>query len=396
MPEAGTRERSSARMRALTPVLAALIAGCAGGADPEAGSVAVFDFPEWTVSAEPSVSIGVLEGEAHDQLHGVAGAAVLPGGRIAVLNAGSHELRIYDADGRFISAAGRAGAGPGEFRRPVRLHRVDDMLLVFDVGASRFSVHGPDGGFVAVEPVKFEPRAAALDEWIHDRSWIEGPPLGRGRAALFEGLRRLPPPDSAEGYRYIRVSRWGHMWVRQPLAEGAASREWHIYDLAGEPVARVRVPAAVDILEIGDDYLLVRARDELDVEYVRKHALDTGGRVLTEYAFGDVAPEPAGAAADDAVRTHAAAINDMRASLRMMNMAQEVHYAKPDSRYRYASDVAQLEDWSPPEGVTIRIVRATERGWTAIAVHDATGLVCGIGIGLEAPAGWTPGMALCQ
>lgn len=118
--------------------------------------------------------------------------------------------------------------------------------------------------------------------------------------------------------------------------------------------------------------------------------------MLAEYALDDDAPGPAAHAASDAIPAHVPALNDMRGALRMMNMAQEVYYSKRESRYRYASDVAQLADYSPPDGVTLRIVRATERGWTAIVVHDVTGLVCGLGVGLEAPAGWTPGMALCQ
>ena len=40
----------------------------------------------------------------------------LSDGRIAIVNQGSDEIRIYDANGRFVNTFGRKGGGPGEFR----------------------------------------------------------------------------------------------------------------------------------------------------------------------------------------------------------------------------------------------------------------------------------------
>ena len=39
----------------------------------------------------------------------------LADGRIVVSNAGSHELRVFDAQGRHLHSFGRQGEGPGEF-----------------------------------------------------------------------------------------------------------------------------------------------------------------------------------------------------------------------------------------------------------------------------------------
>lgn len=46
------------------------------------------------------------------------------GGRLYVLDAQAAEVRIFDADGRFVRAIGRAGDGPGEFRQPAGIRSV--------------------------------------------------------------------------------------------------------------------------------------------------------------------------------------------------------------------------------------------------------------------------------
>src|SRR5690606_18121351 len=105
--------------------------------------------PRWTLSAEPVVQIGVVEGDPRYQLFNAFSSTRLDDGRIAVLNAGSQELRFYGADGRFLDAVGRKGGGPGEFVMPRRLYRVGrDSLMIYDYGNARFSIHTLDGTFV--------------------------------------------------------------------------------------------------------------------------------------------------------------------------------------------------------------------------------------------------------
>src|SRR5690606_29801945 len=148
--------------------------------------------PRWTLSAEPVVKIGVVEGDPRYQLFDAVSSALLDDGRIAVLNAGSHELRFYGADGRFLAAVGRKGGGPGEFAAPGRLYRVGrDSLMIYDRGNTRFSIHTLDGTFVRTEPAVHN-RLFAYDEWLYNRHWIDGPALGRGRAPVRAASDRRP------------------------------------------------------------------------------------------------------------------------------------------------------------------------------------------------------------
>jgi hypothetical protein len=98
----------------------------------------------WRVAPKPAVEIGVLEGEEVYQFNHVSGATVLSDGRILIVDAGSAELRYYDASGRHLMSAGRRGEGPGELQLPhgpyrfagdsvlVRPDRINPSLAVFD------------------------------------------------------------------------------------------------------------------------------------------------------------------------------------------------------------------------------------------------------------------------
>jgi hypothetical protein len=96
--------------------------------------------PQWRVSAEPVVSIGVADGDPHYQLYNVAAATRLPDGSIAVLNQGSQSVSVFDRKGTFLRTAGRKGQGPGEFEAPSWAGRAGgDTLAVWDARLKRVS-----------------------------------------------------------------------------------------------------------------------------------------------------------------------------------------------------------------------------------------------------------------
>jgi hypothetical protein len=148
----------SARARLLV-LLSASLAACTSdsGTKPRSGDAAAVEVVEnkdsrwkagreWRVDAQPRIEIGSETREY--QFAGVQGAVRLSDGRIVVGDAGSSEVRLYDPQGRFISAAGRAGGGPEEFRRMGKLVRAaGDSVIVFDAATRRLSLLGPTGTF---------------------------------------------------------------------------------------------------------------------------------------------------------------------------------------------------------------------------------------------------------
>lgn len=140
--------------------LAVVASGCgtrgsadAGGIRRDSAGVAIIEFPApgpaaaLTVPAAPVLDIGSLDGD--HQLYRVVGAQRLSDGRIAIANAGSGELFLYDTSGRREATVGGEGEGPGEFAGMLGLERLPgDTLRVWDSRQRRFSTFLPDGTFL--------------------------------------------------------------------------------------------------------------------------------------------------------------------------------------------------------------------------------------------------------
>jgi hypothetical protein len=109
--------------------------------------------PEWRLSRDPLLEIGLLEGAEDYQLFRVRGAVRMSDGRIAVLNAGTQEVRFFGDDGQHLTTVGRRGEGPGEFVSPLGLWRLPgDSLLTWDTRTRRLTVLGPDGALARTVP----------------------------------------------------------------------------------------------------------------------------------------------------------------------------------------------------------------------------------------------------
>ena len=105
--------------------------------------------PRWTAASPPTVTIGAADGSVDELLHNVYAALRTSDGSYVVANAGSFELRRFDAEGSYRRSIGREGDGPGEFRFPRYLASLPgDSVLAFDRSNQRISLFDPEGGFV--------------------------------------------------------------------------------------------------------------------------------------------------------------------------------------------------------------------------------------------------------
>ncbi|HSG81465.1 MAG TPA: hypothetical protein VLC48_04385 [Gemmatimonadota bacterium] len=195
----------------------------------------VSDLPRWEIAPEPSVEIGGGETTAH-QLYSVVGAVRLGDGRIVVADGGSSELRFYDDVGRHLRSSGRAGEGPGEFRRMMGLGRVrGDSLVVYDVGLQRLQVFDPEGEYVR----GYRPEAGAeiplgaVRDVFEDGSllvqrFLTGADIAAGRvwnrvemhrfSSSGEYIGGLLPTGGSEAY--IEPDDDGGFWFTRPLFAG--------------------------------------------------------------------------------------------------------------------------------------------------------------------------------
>jgi hypothetical protein len=149
------------RFPAALLLLAALLAGCQGGAPSDesaivrdSAGVAIHEFPAEVLQHRPAlrladtpdVRIGVVGGAAEYQWTRPLAATRLSDGGFAVLEQVPAEIRVFDASGVFVRRIGREGDGPGEFRSPVGMAALaGDTLLIWDRGARRLSWFSIDG-----------------------------------------------------------------------------------------------------------------------------------------------------------------------------------------------------------------------------------------------------------
>ena len=222
------------------------------------------------VSAQPRVTIGVAEGEEAYELYRVFGAARLSDGRIVLVNQGTQQIRFYDREGRFLSAAGRAGGGPGEFRNAFHL-----WILPGDtIAAGNYRPGLPD----------------TLGIFPHGRrGQVDPDPASVWLFPLFESCTRV----AAGGSRVVL----GHGATAELMVydmEGAPQREMLVRWTAGDRVigaedigaercrlvsddggrfqCRVTLPNIEGLLEAGAVHVLGEGGGELDVERVLEYS----------------------------------------------------------------------------------------------------------------------------
>jgi hypothetical protein len=141
----------------------------------------------WRVAPAPALDIGVLDGPEQYQLFQVRDARRLDDGRIVVANAGTNEIRFFDAQGDHLRSVGRQGSGPGEFEglgmvRPLP----GDSLLAYDFRLTRASVFDAEGAFgrsFRVVPPTEGGFAFAVDAFSDGTLVVRSPQLFQGELA---------------------------------------------------------------------------------------------------------------------------------------------------------------------------------------------------------------------
>jgi len=330
-----------------------------------------------------SLILGSIDGPDYLVFYEVEDAKRLPDGRIAVLNRGSDEVRMFSGDGRFLVSLGSPGGGPGEFEDPIEIEVLGaDSIVVWDWAARRISVFEADSTFfrsiriggAVVNPTGYfsllsqeapflvagqEPDFKPVGQLGTDRTHlvrfdVEGNPIDTiavlpyGRRGQYEPSRRSSPlfdprgsfsagggilyttsgaeplvralrpdgsgerviewrpPDRTVTEEHIRLAKrrrmeqmasnpvWtpraleafpsseefpavsalmadreGRLWVRQYPRPTDEDQTWWGFDVAGHFICAVDLPLSFTAFDVGPDYWLGIAKDELEVEYVQ-------------------------------------------------------------------------------------------------------------------------------
>jgi hypothetical protein len=173
---------------------------------------------------------------------------------------------IFGRDTHVAAAAGRLVAGTTE---RFELDVYDGTVLQMKVFAS-----------VDLSPVT----QAEADAWLHDRlermSERSGPAAELARLSIEGAPVRQTPP----AFQRLLVDSERSIWVEEPYRRPNDSSRWIILGPDGTPRARVAFPLGgpttpptppdLEIIEIGEDYILALRRNEQELEQLVMYALE--------------------------------------------------------------------------------------------------------------------------
>lgn len=94
-----------------------------------------------------------------------------------------------------------------------------------------------------------------------------------------EGYKGMPLVESFPAFRALLTDGLDHLWVREATLPGedGPAPPWTVFDPEGRVLGFVETPGGLTILEIGADYILGQATDDLGVESVQVWPLDRSG-----------------------------------------------------------------------------------------------------------------------
>jgi hypothetical protein len=207
---------------------------------------------EWWVERQPTV---VLDGFAD-----VTGAALLGDGTVVVLDAVTHELRFYGADGRLLTATGREGAGPGEFASPTSLARYrGDSVAVFDPALGRISLFSRAGRFARSVPARL---ATGRMEFVGT--------LGDGGFVIRGGGFEPHGGTWREPATLVRIAPNGDALDTLLVVPG---EEFYSIRFEGRPVYGIRPFGRHTVAVAADDDVIVNLGDDCSLTVVNPSGL---------------------------------------------------------------------------------------------------------------------------
>lgn len=267
----------------------------------------------WRVGPEAAVTIGRREGEDPYLLHGVTDATRLSDGRIVVVSYGTFELRVFDESGIHVDTWGGRGEGPNEFEATIRnIARLPgDTVMVWNSAHSIMSVVAPTGevarrfrvqepaerqgdhlrpvavlrdGSILTSPtpafygtdvqVELRENDAHFERYIEDR--VSGTTDPEARARVRERVSAVPVSDRFPAFASMMADALDHLWVEEyePPGEELPGVIWCVFDPEGRVLGFVETPEGLEIYDIGEDYILGRVTDEMDVEFIQLWPLE--------------------------------------------------------------------------------------------------------------------------
>ncbi len=225
--------------------------------------------PDGQILGKPSLLIGMNFGAGGSTLRRQEAefAVIAPTGVIRA------SLGTQPGDEWYFSPTGPAGR-PHPFGRSV-LATVWGPLAVVSANDS-YEIRAYDSDGVLAKIVRRDhelrpPTQAELDAWFTD-SYADRSEEDQARlSALFEGMTLV---DFFPAFSALHSDPLGYLWVQEYSFPGQDESIWTVFDSGGRVQGFVETPRNLDVVEIGEDYILGTTTDELGVERVQLWPLE--------------------------------------------------------------------------------------------------------------------------
>ena len=146
-------------------------------------------------------------------------------------------------------------------------------ILAFDRNGTLRRIVRRDHDLVVPVPVHVE---ATIERRV-----LEVPEEERAerRQSLREAYQEMPLPETFPAFDTALVDLTAHLWVQEYEIPGEERPNpvWTVFDPGGRVLGFVETPPGLSIFEIGEDYILGLATDELEVQYVQLWPLERSG-----------------------------------------------------------------------------------------------------------------------
>ena len=191
---------------------------------------------------------------------------------------------LFDSEGLMVAPLGTHVGGEAHIRangetinisrvpiaRGVVLAPAGNESLIAQTDRFELKLWGTDGRLSRVVRVAEPPRPLleAERQRVIEHEVAEADEEARAR--LRSTLEDVPMPDTLPAFSEVVHDASGHLWVRIfRLPYETGPEEWIVLEPSGQVRGRIDLPEGLNVYEIGEDYVLARATDELGVERVQ-------------------------------------------------------------------------------------------------------------------------------
>ncbi|MDE2795608.1 MAG: 6-bladed beta-propeller [Gemmatimonadota bacterium] len=200
------------------------------------------------------------------------------------------DIVILDAEGGLRGSLGHHPGWPSLVQRDMVLYQPifsralavepwAELVVVAPTDRSEIRAFTQTGTLARIVRLGKEPRTperAHIDAYIEAQVSRSSSEDADHRARMRRDYNAVPVAERFPVFTSVIADALDHLWVEEYEVPGE-EREgvlWTVVDPGGRVLGFVETPERLEIYEIGDDFILGRVRDELDVEYIQVWPLE--------------------------------------------------------------------------------------------------------------------------